>query len=168
MNGISQAERMMISDLWQRLGAMKVVMLGTSDGVSPFRPMHPFAAEEECAIWFFIRRSSGWRNEVGEGVMAHLIFVEGGTYGDVLGRLEVSTSATHVERYWSPQVSALYARGRNDPDIVLLRFTPQVGHLWTSSGGILTAGLEIVLAGLIGDLPGTPLAAEQVRFGESA
>lgn len=164
MSIVSADERAVLDDLWQRLAGARAVMLTSTNLLSPVQPMRPFADPDECAIWFFAHRSSPFGQETGEGGMAHLVLMEGTTYADILGRLEISVSQTHLDRYWSAKISSSFPGGKEDPDLVMLRFTPQKGWVWSSTGRMLSVGLEIALAGLIGDLPGTPDVAQEVTF----
>jgi general stress protein 26 len=161
MSLISDSERAAVADFWQRLAETEAVMLGVVAPDAPFRPMRPFASQEECAVWFFTRRSSAWAGETGDdGAMAHLILASDGTYLDVVGRLETSQSPTHADRFWSAEIATLFEGGKTDPEILLLRFTPQTGRLWTPADGVASEGREVVIAGYVGELPGPPSVME--------
>ncbi|MDR3375663.1 MAG: pyridoxamine 5'-phosphate oxidase family protein [Ancalomicrobiaceae bacterium] len=160
----SEAERDALDALWRRVADLGVVMFGTGMATSPLRPMRPFASRDECAIWFFLHRSSQLNSEIGEGCAAHLVLIDGATYASVIGRAEPTLSQMHVDLYWSAPVAAMFPAGKDDPDLVLLRFTPQRGWLWNASAHAVPFSLEMALAGLIGDPQDAPTASKEVSF----
>ena len=40
-----------------------------------------------------------------------------------------------VGRFWSEEVARWYPRGRDDPDLALLRFVPSSAQIWLPSDG---------------------------------
>lgn len=144
-----------IGFVWEHLAEERVAMIGTPDASRPLRPMSLNVSPEECAIWFFTRADGAFAREVGDGGRSHLVSMagDGATQVSVVGHVEPSRSALHIERYWTPLVDAWFEGGRDDPSVLLMRFTPQTGQVWTASGGVLSTGWELAKASLTGERP---------------
>lgn len=155
MSANERLRRDPIGLVWEHLAEERVAMIGTPEAARPLRPMSLNVSPEECAIWIFTRADGEFAREVGDGGRSHLVSMgkDGSTQVSIVGRIEPSHSALHIERYWTPLVAAWFDRGRDDPAVLLMRFTPQTGTVWVSSGGILAAGWEIAKASLIGERP---------------
>lgn len=141
--------------IWKTIAAEGVAMVGTPDLTGPMRPMSVHASAEECAIWFIVHADSDLTAEVGEGGPSRLVVMsrDGRIQLSLTGRIEPSHSALHVDRYWSSLVGTWFDRGRDDPAVMLMRFTPQTGKIWVASGGILAVGWEFAAATLTGEKP---------------
>lgn len=151
--------------VWETFAEDHTALVGTPCITRPMRPMTLHPSVEECALWFFTHAEGDFADEVGEGGPAHLVAVsaDGRTQIALVGRIEPSRSAHHVERYWSPMVAAWFPGGRDDPGVLLMRFTPQIGRIWRRSGGAIAAGWEIAKASLTGERPDLG-AGEEVVF----
>lgn len=143
------------AQVWTTIAGEGVAMVGTPAVDRPMRPMTVHACPEECAIWFIVHGASDFAAEVGEGGSSRLVVMtkDGRIQISLLGRIEPSRSALHVDRYWSGLVGAWFERGRDDPAVLLMRFTPQTGKAWVASGGLLAVGWEVAVASLTGERP---------------
>jgi general stress protein 26 len=150
--------------VWKTIAAEGVAMIATPDVVAPMRPMSVHAAPEECAVWFITHAGSDFAAEVGEGGPSRLVTMarDGRIQLSLSGRIEPSHSALHIERYWTPLVGAWFERGRDDPAVLAMRFTPQTGKIWVAAGGLLAVGWEWAVASLTGGRPDLGTSAEVV------
>ena len=148
--------------VWTTLAAEGMAMIGTPDVAAPLRPMTLHPSPEECAIWFVVHADSDFAVEVGDGGASRLVAMtrDGRIQISLGGRIEPSHSALHLERCWSPLVAAWFDRGRDDPAVLLMRFTPQAGKIWVASGGVLSVGWEVAVASLTGEKPDLGASAE--------
>lgn len=155
MSDIDEPRDSPVDLVWKTIAAEGTAMVGTPDAVGPLRPMTMHPSAEECAIWFVVHAASDFATEVGEGGPSRLIVTsrDGRIRISLNGRIEPSRSALHVERCRSPLVGARFDRGRDDPAVLLMRFTPQNGKIRVASGGILTVGRAFAMASLSGERP---------------
>ena len=143
------------TQVWRLLEDEATVMIATPDSATPMRPMTVHPDAEERAIWFFTRAGGEFAEAVGEGGTSHIAFMsrDGRTQFSLIGRLEPSRSALHIDRYWNAVVASWFEKGRDDPLVLLMRFTPQHGRLWVANGGVLGIGWELAKASLTGERP---------------
>lgn len=136
---------------WKALKADMVVMLGM-DGVPP-RPMTAQLEKADHAtdgqhgpIWFFTARSTELGEALQTTVPATFAFSSKGhdIFATVQGSLTPDTDRATVDRLWSPFVAAWYEGGKDDPDLLLLRFDPVRAEIWLN-GNSLVAGLKMLL-----------------------
>lgn len=134
---------------WTSLRSDMTVMLGLEGvGAEPARPMTAQMAGEGDygPIWFFTARSTQLAGALAGGSAAFFTFVSKGheVFATVHGRLTPDTDPAMVERLWSPFVAAWYEGGKDDPDLLLLRFDPASAEIWLN-GNSLLAGVKMLL-----------------------
>jgi len=56
-------------------------------------------------------------------------------FASVHGTLEVDNDPAVIDKFWSPVVSAWYEKGKEDPDLVLLRFDLGEAQIWKAGMG---------------------------------
>ena len=136
---------------WKALKADMTVMLGM-DGVPP-RPMTAQVDDGDHTedghhgpIWFFTAKSTELGEALGTTAPAAFAFASKGhdIFATVQGRLTPDTDRAVVDRLWSPFVAAWYEGGKDDPDLLLLRFDPVRAEIWLN-GNSLVAGLKMLL-----------------------
>lgn len=140
-----------VGRIWRVLSEEPVAMVGTPFVTRPMRPMTVHPAPDECALWFFALADGSFVREVGEGGPSHLVAIspDARSRAALVGRVEPSASASHVDRYWNAAIAARLEAEKGDPAVALLRFTPQVGRLWIAADPLAT-GWELAVATLSG------------------
>lgn len=134
---------------WKALRSDMTVMLGTKGepGVAP-RPMTAQLDGEadHGPIWFFTARSTELARSLQGVHPAFFTFTDKGNdlWASVGGHLSQQTDRAVVDRLWSPFVAAWYDGGKDDPELVLLRFDPAEAEIWLD-GSTLLAGLKLLL-----------------------
>lgn len=124
---------------WESLDESPFVMLGLS-GVdeSHTQPMTAqFDDDLPNRIFFYanrdnrlIRGMSGTHNAIiAYSAKGHDLFAS------VHGTLVVDNDASIIDRFWSPVVAAWFEKGREDPDLTLLRFNCERAEIWKSGTG---------------------------------
>ena len=144
---------------WSELEDSPFVMLGFSDsGDNQMRPMT--AKVDGRRIWFFGSKSDDLVGRVQAPKQAVAAFAAKGHdfFAAVQGRLVPDNDPATIDRLWSPAVAAWYDKGRDDPDIALVRFATDKADLWEASGGSLLKAAYHRIAG--GD-PGSEVAKDQ-------
>lgn len=141
---------------WKEMGEVRAVMLGSPDPTHHMQPMSPIAVPEEHAVWFFTRKSSDLAQSlVPSGGTVHMCLVnEAFTFhACATGRLGVNHSQEHIDRYWSPMISAWFLGGKTDSDMTMLRFSPKSAGVWFSTDSSIRFAWETARANLSGQLP---------------
>jgi general stress protein 26 len=135
--------------LWKALESDRTVMLGldgAEDGHT--RPMTAQAEGERGPIWFFTAKDNALVQALGRGGADRAIATFASKGHDLFatfhGRLSVDTDRATVDRLWNRFVAAWYPKGKDDPDLALLRLDAERAEIWLE-GSSLVAGAKILL-----------------------
>ena len=123
---------------WSELEESPFVMLGFSTGAD--ENMRPMTAKVDGRrIWFFGSKSDDLVGQVREPKPALAAFSSKGHdfFAAIHGRLVPEKDPAMIERLWDPAVAAWYDKGRDDPEIALVRFDADRADLWEASAGSL-------------------------------
>lgn len=126
--------------LWKELQSDRTLMLGLH-GVEDdkTRPMTaqvdlPEGADKEDGgpIYFFASRDEGIGNNLQDGVRAIAAFASKGhgLFASIHGTLHESTDRSVIERLWNPIVDAWYKDGKDDPNLLLIKFETTGADVW--------------------------------------
>jgi general stress protein 26 len=150
---------------WDKLGSDRVVMLGLT-GVEDDRT-RPMTAQvdgedDSRAIYFFASKGEG----IGESVLgnpSHRVVATFASKGNDLfahihGSLRPEADRATIDRLWNPIVASWYPDGKDDPDLLLLKFNTERAEVWEASAfaTLKAAGMKM----LFGTDPGDELAHE--------
>lgn len=146
---------------WTELEASPFMMIGLQ-GVedSRTRPMTaqidiPYGADDEDGgqIYFFGAKSEHLVQGLDGEHRAVATFVSKGhdLFAHVHGRLAIDNDRVVIDRLWGPVIASWYKQGKDDPDLVLLRFDTEHADVWEADPGSM---FKAVLIKLLGRDPG--------------
>lgn len=152
---------------WSALDKSRTVMLGTlSSGAAPARPMTAQVDEDikDGSIYFFASRSEGVGREVLAGA-GTATFAFQSKNNDLLasavGPISAVNDQAMIDKLWSAMASVFYEHGKDDPNLLLLRFQPGEIEVWQPS----TIGyLKAVAYKLAGHDAGKALMSERATI----
>ncbi len=86
-------------------------------------------------IWFFASR----KNRLAAGGKAMGQFAAKGhdLFACLSGTLAEEANQARIDRHWSREVEAWFPGGRNDPELMMLRFEIEDAEVWTADPGLL-------------------------------
>lgn len=123
-------------EFWHAFEKSPVIMIrldGSSDHAAPMTAQ--LDKDAHHAIWFYTSRG----NRIAAGGRAVAEFSSKGhdVFASLSGTLTEETDPATIDRHWSKPVEAWFPKGRNDPDLVMLRL--DIGHseVWTVDAGII-------------------------------
>lgn len=134
---------------WKGLRDDRTVMLGLDgDWPEPPRPMTALTDGEadHGPIWFFTAKDTQLAEMLTETSPSVLTYTAKGhdLFATVRGNLTPDNDRATIDRLWSPFIAAWYEGGKDDPNLLLLRFDPMEAEIW-QSGSSLIAGLKMLL-----------------------
>jgi len=134
--------------LWKSLASDRVVMLGL-DGVESghTRPMSAQIEGDRSPLWFFTDRHNQMVRLLGKGQRATATFSAKGheLFASLQGTLHLhSDDRATIDRLWNRFVAAWYEGGKDDPNLVLLRFEATHAEIWENENRLL-AGVKMLL-----------------------
>ncbi|SDO75629.1 General stress protein 26 [Lutimaribacter pacificus] len=157
--------------LWKRLEGSRISMLGVTGAAQHSQPMTHFADREAGVLWYITSGETDLAAAVGGGADASVIFMapEEDYQAAVTGRLETVTDADKLDALWNVAVAAWFAGGRDDPQVRLLRFTPDEASIWASQANRVLVGLKLLRAGTRDGAPEPDVGVHRVvSFGRAA
>ena len=141
--------------LWKEIDDARFGMLGVPATGGHFQPMTAFAEPDDNVLWFFTSDDNDLIKAVQDGEDRAMFIVQAKDQdyqACVSGRLSEDRDRERIERYWTPMVAAWFPRGKDDPNLTLLRFDLDDAQTWASKGAVRFAW-EIAKANLTGDRP---------------
>ena len=133
---------------WKSLKSDMTVMLGLV-GVDDAhtRPMTAQVDEDQRDfIWFFTSTENELVGQLSGETDAFLTYASKGhdIFAAVHGTLTVDNDREEIDRLWNRFVAAWFEKGKDDPELVLLRFTPGDAQIWVDASSFV-AGIKMVL-----------------------
>ena len=94
-------------------------------------------AEDGGPIYFFTSRTDGVGEDIGAGKRAVATYAskDHKLFAHVHGTLVPSDDKEVIERLWNPIIASWYKDGKDDPDLLLLRFDTEKADIWEASAG---------------------------------
>ena len=133
--------------LWSALKSDRTMMLGL-DGVEDghARPMTAQLHGGKGPIWFFTARDNTLVQKLERGNRAIATFAskKHDLFATFHGSLAIDNDRTMIDRLWNRFIAAWYKGGKDDPDLVLLRFDAEKAEVWLDASSIV-AGIKMLL-----------------------
>ena len=115
-------------DLWKSMARSPFVMVGLEGG-GHSEPLTAQLDEDQVdTLWFFV----GKDNRLNSGGAAMVQFVGKGHdyFACLAGVIHVDSDRAMIDKLWSKPVQAWFPGGKDDPNLVLLRFDISDAELW--------------------------------------
>lgn len=116
---------------WKAFARSPYIMIRLEDGSSGHAEPMTAQLDEDArhTIWFFARTDN--RLAPGGPAMAQFSSKDHDVFACLKGRLEPETDDAVIDRHWSNIAEAWFPEGRNDPALLMLRFTIEDAEVWT-------------------------------------
>ena len=145
-----------IAKLWDMIGDIKVAMLTTWDGERMrSRPMHTLQQQPGEDLWFFTRLDSAKTDDARHYDKVNLAYADPqeNMFVSISGRAVVERDREAIDRFWSPMAAAWFPRGREDPQLAMLRVIPDSAEYWDVTDSTMRYLWEVGRANLTGREP---------------
>lgn len=125
------------------------------------RPMRGLARRQDNAIWFFTSKSAPKDDEILRHPQVCVCYADPGanTYVSLSGTIELLDNQEKIDELWNPGAQAYFPAGPGDPDVLLLKFSPEAGEYWDAPSNPVVIAVQFIKAQVTG---------EKTRLGESA
>lgn len=115
------------------------------------RPMSLQETDKEGNLWFISSDKSNKNFEINEDNRVQLFFMNNSNseYLSVFGKAFIYHDKSTIEDKWSPLANAWFD-GKDDPDVTIIRVTPDETYYWDTKAGKLVTILSFVGAAISG------------------
>ena len=126
----------LVQDFWHAFEKSPFIMIRCEDAGGHAEPMTAqLDADARHTIWFFAAR--GNRIAAGGKAMGQFAAKGHDLFACLAGTLVEETDPARFDKRWSKQVEAWFPGGRNDPNLMMLRFDIEDAEVWTVEPGLL-------------------------------
>ena len=115
--------------MWKAMADSPYVMIGLTDNHDHSQPMTAqLDKDADGKFWFYTDKQNRLA-PVGPA-MAQFSSKGHDLFACISGTLVEETDPAVIDRYWSKQVAAWYEQGRDDPNLMMLRFELDDAEIW--------------------------------------
>lgn len=109
-----------------------VLTTSTEDGRLVSRPLATVDVEFDGDVWFFTYDPSNKVHEIEHDSHVNVSYDSGKGYLSLSGRASIVHDRAKIEQYWSPQIDAWFANGKDDPKVALIMVTAESAEYWAN------------------------------------
>ena len=121
--------------------------LKTNDG-STCRPMSAIKVCDQGNIWFFSEKNSDKNKAIETDKDVQLFFSNPtkSTYLVVNGEAEIILDKAKIDELWTPIAKIWFKEGKNDPNISVIKVTPNNAYYWDTDGNRMINFLKMIVS----------------------
>lgn len=105
-----------------------------SDKTLRSRPMALMRTEENGDMWFMTAFESGKVHDIETNPEVNVTMQEGSKFLSITGRGDISRDRAKIDELWSEPCKIYFPKGKDDPDLALIRVTANEGEYWDNEG----------------------------------
>lgn len=151
----TQEHKDSVKTLKKKIDGIKIAMLTTEepDGSLRSRPMATNEMQDDGTLWFFTREFDPKVNEVNQNHKINLSYSDpdNNLYVSISGEAFLNTDKNKIEELWQPHLKAWFPKGKDDPEISLLKISPQKAEYWDSESSNMVLIFNIAKSILKGE-----------------
>ena len=139
--------------LYELIKDVKIAMMTTAEGGKLTRAPCTTWTRTNMATCGFLPRSARrrCRNSLDSEVSLGYSDPSSQTYVAVTGRAEIVRDKAKIDEKWSEPLKAWFPKGKDDPEIALLRVHPERGEFWDTPSSTIVHLVGYVKAAVTGE-----------------
>lgn len=127
-----------IEKLRSLIKSIDICMLTTNDsGALRSRPMSTQDAEFDGDLWFFTDRNTHKVDEIRKDNRVNVSYVGKTSYVSVSGTATLIRDQKKIDEYWKASHNLWFPKGKDDPDLHLLKVEVDQAEYWEISSGTI-------------------------------
>lgn len=138
----------------KQIAAGEVAMMCTLVGETTFntRPMATQTVDDDGSVWFMSSGDSAKNLQIAANPLVQLIYSLPGKseFLVVQGEATISRDRQKLDEVWSPIAKNWFPKGKDDPEITLIRVKPSAGHYWDTKDGRMVQLAKITVGAITG------------------
>lgn len=118
------------------------------------RPMATQEVDDEGNIWFMSNRHSNKDLEIKDDDRVQLLYSHTGSYEylSIFGHAELINDMNKIKELWTPMAKTWFKEGKDDPDIELIKVTPEDAYYWDTKDNKMVSLIKFAM-GAVGITP---------------
>lgn len=141
--------------VWDLIKDMRFAMMVTQDAAGHMfaRPMAAMDKDDQDNLWFFTSGSSPKVREIRENgnILLSYSDPDENNYVSLMGTGIIVTDHAKIEELWVDYLKAWFPKGKDDPDIVLIKVAPETAEYWDSPSSTFVKAFGYVKARVTGE-----------------
>lgn len=139
--------------LYELIDDIKIAMLTTVErnGSLHTRPMANQKADKQGTLWFLTEKDGGVAANIRANSRLSLGYASSGAYVAVTGNGKVVDDRAKIAELWTEAATAWFPKGKDDPNIVVLKVDPDTGEYWSFPSAPISVAIGYVKAKLTGE-----------------
>ena len=111
--------------------------------------------DDNADLWFFTGVSSHKVSEINDTPRVNVSFADpqNHNYISITGRAHLVRDRKKIEELWKPQFQMWFPKGKDDPNVALLRVRAEKAEYWDSPSSTISFALNFVSAIVTGEEP---------------
>jgi general stress protein 26 len=137
MTDLERARRDPEGLLWAELEALHAGMLGVEGSGQHMQPMAHHVERAGRRLWFVTRRDTDLATALHPGSKAHFTIISGPQdfHACMSGPVAENEDRTVLDALWTPALSRLFAKGKDDPALIMIALQLTDAAIWASAAG---------------------------------
>lgn len=112
-----------------------MLVTAAKDGSLRSRPMAVFQVERtDGTLWFMTSATSGKVDEIAADSHVNVALQKAREFVSVSGRARVVRDRSKIDELWSEHAKVYFPKGKDDPDLALIRVAVDEAEYWDSAG----------------------------------
>lgn len=119
------------------------------------RPMSTQQVDNQGNIWFLSSIKSKKNSEIEQNNAVQLFYTNSSSYEflSLQGTATILTDREKISELWSPIAKAWFKDGKDDPDISLIKVSPQSAYYWDTKNNKMITMLNMLASMVSGNAP---------------
>jgi general stress protein 26 len=138
-----------LEKLRELIKGMHVAMLTTQgeDGRLFSRPLGTQGVERDGDLWFVTGFDSEKVREIEGNPQVNVAYAskDANTYVSISGLASVTRDPATIDAHWTPAMSIFFPKGKNDPNLCMLRIEAQSAEYWDGPGSAAGKALYFLM-----------------------
>ena len=118
------------------------------------RPMATQEVDDDGNIWFMSSKRSNKHIDIEADDRVQLFYSHTGNYEylSIYGSAEIVNDKNKIEELWTPMAKTWFEQGKDDPDIELIKVTPEDAYYWDTKNSKMVSLIKFAM-GSVGITP---------------
>ena len=145
-----------VEKLQKMVDSIDIGMLSTFTKESNYPhsiPMSRQEVDDQGNIWFLFSAESETHKHLQQNKEVSITFsnVKSYEFLSINGTAEVSQDAARIDKYWNDMIAAWFEKGKEDPNIRILKIIPTEAHYWDNKTNKLVTFFKVAASALTGN-----------------